>query len=207
MSANSEQVERIVREVLSRLGASTEALHQSNGNSDALVLNDRVLTGDILAARIGSADQIQVAPNTVLTPTAKDYIRQRNIEVTRQALIGPGPSPITLSAVVVDSTPALDRLIQDESIETTAIDCPDAAAEAAAAAVSNREADNALLFAAWTHRCAMVANRNPSARAAVASEAAEIASIRKTMKANIWCIDPVDRGYFELRNIVRGVAS
>ena len=207
MPVDSRLIERIVREVLTRLGTATTDVRGVNGTEQPAVLSDRVLTGDLLAERIGSATRIQISPDTLLTPTARDFVRHRKIDVVRVANNTQQTKPGCCAAIIVDSTPALERLIEDENLNASTNDCPDNAAEAAVNVIARGGNTSALLFAAWTHRCAMLANRHDRARAAVVNDASEIAPIRKLMRANIWCIDPAERSYFELRNIKRAIQS
>lgn len=207
MPVDSQLIDRIVREVLTRIGTSAGDVRSVNGAEQPAVLSDRVLTGDLLAERIGSATRIQISPDTLLTPTARDLVRHRKIEVTRAAKKIEGETTGGCSAIIVDTTPALERLVEDEKLKALTNDCPDNAAEAAVNAIIGDGNTSVLLFAAWTHRCAMLANRHDRARAAVVNDASEVAPVRKVMRANIWCIDPAKRSYFELRTIKRAVET
>ena len=51
--------------------------------ADVLHISERVITGEILAARHGSEPRIGVGTGAVLTPTAWDYIRRHRLAVDR----------------------------------------------------------------------------------------------------------------------------
>ena len=51
--------------------------------ADVLHISERVITGEILAARHGSETQVGVDTGAVLTPTAWDYIRRHRLTVDR----------------------------------------------------------------------------------------------------------------------------
>ncbi len=51
--------------------------------AQTLVVTDQVLTGDALRQRHRGEGVVQVAPRTVLTPSAWDFVRQQRLEVVR----------------------------------------------------------------------------------------------------------------------------
>jgi hypothetical protein len=103
--------------------------------------------------------------------------------------------------VVVNSTSAVDRVVTDFGISPAATDCPDDAAELAAASVRERKSI-VVVFAAWSHRVAMLANRHDKVRAAAIETAAQVRPVTKQMRPNVWCVDPRPLSYFELRNLI-----
>lgn len=67
--------------------------------ADVLYISERVITGEILAARHGSETRVGVDTGAVLTPTAWDYIRRHRLTVER------GAAPATTGAVPPPETP------------------------------------------------------------------------------------------------------
>ncbi len=213
MRTEREQIDRIVREVLSRLSASAAA-YQSNGHQpsppDRVIFTETVITGDMLSER-GAADQaVDIGEAAILTPTARDWIRSRNITVRRVTKHRNNTIQQTkhdTAVVVVNSTSVLEELLADAGLSPQSFDCPDDAAESAAERITSGIAGQAVVFAVWCHRAAMLANRHAKVRAAVIHEIPDVRRIAKQMKPNVWCLDPTDRGYIELRNLHRQIAA
>jgi hypothetical protein len=80
-------VERIVREVLRRLEASGERVGD-NGDASAtepreLVIAERVVTLERIAGRLGGVRRVVVRSRAVVTPSVRDELRDRKIELVR----------------------------------------------------------------------------------------------------------------------------
>jgi hypothetical protein len=179
---------------------------------EALVLSDRVLTEAILEEKLKGAKAVRFAAKAVLTPTARDYLRRNGVEwayATKGAAgrkaMGDGPA----AALVVRSTPTLARVIAEvlPGSRTELLSCPDDAAKLAVAEIARGGFARAVIFAGQTHRAACLANRHEAIKAVVVRDAAEVAAVRNQLRANVWCLDPTGRGYFELRNVVRAINS
>jgi hypothetical protein len=83
---NTELFERIVREVLRRLQAAGVKIEAADSPAVAaeLVLAERLVTLTTLDGRLRGVQRVVVPPRAVITPSARDELRDRNIElVTR----------------------------------------------------------------------------------------------------------------------------
>lgn len=216
MTTETELIERIVHEVLRRLGTPAETLRSNGSESGLLEINDAVVTGDLLAERVNGTTALKLGSKTVLTPSARDFIRANQLDVHRGDSRPDSPpaknsgrsASATSAAVrvlVVDNSAALDRALDDLALTAEKFDCPDAAAETAAEAIQRRDVHTVLLFASWNHRAAMLANRHDKVRAAAVNDAGRIAAAHKQMKPNVWCLDAGTGSYFELRNQIRSL--
>ena len=113
----SPDIERIVRDVLRRLeqdsagadsggaasrgsasggsaSAHTSAHDASGGQSGALVVHDRVVSLPQLEGRLEGVRRLQVAPSAVVTPSVRDLLRQRGIELCRDGAGRPGDDAV-----------------------------------------------------------------------------------------------------------------
>ena len=77
-------VERIVREVIRRLEAS--GVKVDNGDAPTaepreLVVVERVVTLERIAGRLGGVRRVVVPPRAVVTPSVRDELRDRKIEL------------------------------------------------------------------------------------------------------------------------------
>jgi hypothetical protein len=80
--------ESIVREVLRRLSqfnASQSTLnpHHSPPNSDALQLNERVISLAVIDGKLEGVKRIVVTDRAIITPAARDELKRRNIAFDR----------------------------------------------------------------------------------------------------------------------------
>jgi hypothetical protein len=208
MSSHGELIDRIVREVLSQLSDRAETV-RANGsdNSQAqTIISERVVTAELLTERVNGAATVIVGPKAVVTPSAWDLARSRNLTIQRDSA-RPANDVATsvVHAIVVNSTAAIERVAGDSTITWQSTDCPDAAAEIAADAVVRGGHAAVVIFAAWSHRVAMLANRHDKVRAAAIENASQVWAVTKQMRPNVWCVDPRPLSYFELRNLISAI--
>ena len=84
MTYSQEQVEWIVVEVLRRLGVARPEQHATPGGND-LHVADRVVTMRLIDGRLAGVSRLVVASRAVVTPAVKDELKQRKIELVREA--------------------------------------------------------------------------------------------------------------------------
>jgi hypothetical protein len=181
--------------------------------SNPVVLSERVITEAILEEKLSGANAVRFSPKAVLTPTARDYLRINDIEwaystkaaTDRRASGGNGP----IAALIVRTTPAVERVLADllPGARTELLGCPDDAAKLAIGEIVRGGFARAVIFAEQAHRAACLANRHEAVKAVAVRDAADVATIRKQLRANVWCLDPTSRGYFELRNVIRAITK
>lgn len=213
MNGQAELIDHIVNEVLRRLGppAGTVRTNGAEKRPAQTVINERVVTADLLAERVNGAATVVVGQKAVVTPSAWDLARSRNLTIqrengTRQETGGrqSGATEKAARMIVVNSTSAMERVISDSGFSSITTDCPDDAAEMAAEAANERKGP-VVVFAAWSHRVAMLANRHDKVRAAAIDSASQVRAVGKQMRPNVWCFDPRPLSYFELRNLISTV--
>lgn len=180
-------------------------------SSEPLFLPDRVITEAVLEAKLNGANIVQFVPKVVLTPTARDFLRVNKIawSYTRPSANSPKRNDAgAWAALIVHAAPTVERVVADLLPESRRelLGCPDDAAKLAIAEIARGGFSQAVIFAEQTHRAACFANRHESVKAVAVADAADVAAVRKQLRANVWCIDPTNRGYFELRNLVKAVS-
>jgi hypothetical protein len=208
MNNQAELIDHIVDEVLRRLGTAAETVRANGADHQTArtILTDRVVTADVLQEKTnGAAAIVVVGQKAVVTPSAWDLARSRNLTIQREnaAKLGNEHAAASESVrlIVVNSTSAVDRVLGESRNAATTTDCPDDAAEMAAEAVRERK-EPVAVFAAWSHRVAMLANRHDKVRAAVIESASQVRPVAKQMRPNVWCVDPRPLSYFELKNLI-----
>jgi hypothetical protein len=190
-----------------------------------LTLGELVITGPALEAAWKNHKQLQVASKAILTPSARDFLKKRKIEVIRTGSrpaanpAKPGSSPATPAVetsstvrwrvFVVQSHPQLDRVLEDATRGTsTKLDriVPGSVNEATAAAITaitRAEIDGGILLTHQTLVAACKANRNSKIRAAAIRTVADLNEARRQLAPNLICLDPAGKSYFELRNLLK----
>lgn len=81
MNVTPELIEQIIREVLSRL-MSADALTRTTTNSE-LMLAERLVTLRDIEDRLTGVTKLTVGFRTVVTPSVRDLLRQKKIELVR----------------------------------------------------------------------------------------------------------------------------
>ncbi len=190
-------------------------------------LDAAVITADILLTAATGGSTVTVTPRAIITPAAQDVARERGLEIVRQASPqAPSSAVVTAAAgattvaapaapkpgaliIVVRHTEHVQRLTSERSGSSRVeiAGCPDDAAALAISALCRGDAASAIIFAEQTHRAACLANRNERVKAVAVLDVGEARRVHKQLRANVWCIDPTGRSYFELHNLLRAIPS
>ena len=73
-------------------------------------IDDPVVTAQLLETRLGEDDgQVEISPGSKLTPSARDLLRARGIEVVPRPVAGPGPRPENPPSSVAASPGGTER--------------------------------------------------------------------------------------------------
>jgi hypothetical protein len=248
VAIDSSTIDRIVANVLQQLGANSGAAPSTERSSildpkpfsrdpqgsataagGRITLSDRVITADLLAERIDVATVVAIASRAILTPSARDFIKERGLQIDRAAPVSskaatspvtqgvgagaPIPHPSNLSSqrllVVVRNTDAVAKLWTDlqATWSRELLGCPDDAASLAVREIARGAVQAAVILAEQAHRAACLANRSPAVKAVAVRDAGEVAQVRRQLRANVWCIDPTPKSWFELRNLLSAVTK
>lgn len=198
---------------------SREATPSATGD----VIEANVVTADVLLGSMNGASQVTVGDRAIVTPAAWDAARERGVEIVRSSPRpmphGPGgkgdrePSndvshgvkPVGLGAlmIVVRNTDVVERVSEEvrSCWRREILGCPDDAASLAISTICRGDADTVVIIAEQTHRAACLANRNERVKAVAVADASDARRVRSQIRANVWCIDPTNRSWFELRNL------
>lgn len=107
MNVNPSEIERIVREVLSSMAASPLASATADSNqtiaiapSSSVSLRESVIGLEALRGVPSGITAIQVSSKAVVTPAARDWLRDRGVAITRGGENAAKPSVAATSTVV-----------------------------------------------------------------------------------------------------------
>jgi len=179
-----------------------------------LALTESVVTVASLASRVTSnIRRLVVSPRAVVTPSARDWLRNRSIELTRAsetAIANATAKPATVGKLYLHSTSPNSQMrswsqrIVDSGWEVESlVPCPAHQAAAELSAVLGPRNRLGLLLTRETLTAVCLANRHANVRAAEVStvDAARTAVLQ--IHANLLIVDPVRSGEFGLRRIVQ----
>lgn len=177
--------------------------------AEEVVISERVITAEILLRDLRGARRLVLAPKALLTPTAKDVIRTRRLEVVRQAPQGTPSTTVRRRWVILvgQALPAVTAAVgawrtAGGRLETALVGTPAEAAARAISAICRGEADEVLVISAQPESVACLANRNEAVRGVVLVEAPAVARLRESLRPNVWVVDAAPRGGFDLSSLL-----
>jgi hypothetical protein len=220
MTFTPEQFELIVQRVIQQLGTTPAATAPAPARESArpapaaepaaapgIRIAGHVITQELLAASATGAALVRIAGKAILTPSARDFVRQHGIKIVRDDGSSSGTATIRWQVLVTKSTPqiaaAIDGLPAGIVCDVRLLG---AAAEAAAQAISalcRGEAQQVVVFTEQPELVACLANRNDKVRAAAVAEMAAIERVRLHLQANLLALDPATRSVHELKSVLK----
>ncbi len=220
MSQPEDLINQIVRAVLKEIRSRSTAAPTlpagsagASGRDDVTLIDEPVITEDVLADITTNGKPIQIGPQAVLTPTARDFLKSHNVNWIRAAAGGATSTTRCWKAFIVQETEAAKQAIAELQRSTSVTwqqelaDCTDQAAQAAIDAICRAECEGVVILAKAAQRVACLANRNERVRASVVTDVRSVGTIRKCLGANVYVVCPRGRSFVELRNILRAVGS
>src|SRR5262249_13793454 len=115
---------------------------------------------------------------------------------------------VIISAATQNLIAAIDDLKRvDAQLSSEISGLPVEAAPHAVSCLTRAEATGVVLLTSEPAMSACRANRNPRVRAAEVRDARTLAAVRRQLGANLLCIDPSGRSYFELRKLLADCTS
>ncbi len=222
MTVSTTTIDRIVANVLSQLSPNEQRTESvvSQASSAKTVqsfkITETVITADVLE-NVQTGQSIQIPNKSIVTPAANDLIRERQLTINRSDITklkksnSDNRQPVgksKLSVAIVRHTEAVRSAISDlRDFSEELLSCPDDAAKYAISEICRSGVGTVLIFVEQTHRAACFANRNEKVKAVIVNDTGDVKAVRKQLRANVWCLDPTDRSYFELKNVLRAITQ
>jgi hypothetical protein len=175
-------------------------------HSNDLVIDTRVVTLESIAGRLNGAKQLVVTPGALVTPSVRDELRRRGIELKQESAVKKCSSLAPVLLVVGRASQDLDlavQMLRQEGIDvkTESTHCLIKATDMLAAAVAARS-----LGVLWTRHTAVamcLANRNKNLRAVLAASVAATAAAVAAVGANVLVVDPTAGTMYERKQVLR----
>ncbi|MCA9003819.1 MAG: hypothetical protein KDA70_01000 [Planctomycetaceae bacterium] len=211
MQFSEELVNQVVANVLSTLSRQGQVAHTGTALSDAsVVLTDKVITADLLAAKVKGQVAVGIAAGAILTPTAKDYLRQNQISVHRASTSAASTKQgAKWRAIVLTHSSAVENALTDLEQQTGAhwsqelSTSLDHAVQDAISSLCRADAAGVVLFASTAEKAACLANRNQKVRAAAVQDVNHLREVISQLGPNLICVNPKQKSFIELRNLVK----
>jgi hypothetical protein len=226
MDFTTEQIERVVREVLAEMkrapvspAVSTPVAKPKNPPIDrkkpsvaeqdgTLVVNSRVVTLAEVADRLPGKRRLVVRPGAVVTPAVRDALRQRNVvlEFTAAAANSGGCPPARLVLIAVltrfDVQSLAAALSGDGRKPVCHLrDCLISATDLLAEELAERDS---LMVLLTPHASAALclANRRPGVRAILAEDLQSLSRDVEAVGANVLIVNPKKVGRYPIQRMV-----
>jgi ribose 5-phosphate isomerase RpiB len=213
MPKPDEQIDRIVGEVLARLGTSAPSRSSRPAPIPAagalspgeLLIDDKVVSAATLQNRLSGVQRVMVSARAVVTPSARDLLKENNVSLVR-TLKAAAASSVELLLAKLDSrfdSAGLIRTLQNRGVAVQQMATAEGvkSIETIAHEISQRGKLGVILTGSVaTALCA--ANRHRGVRAAVASNRGELESAIREIGANVLVIDITRRSTLEVERMV-----
>ena len=212
-------IDRIVANVLEQLqpAAPRAVTPPAAATPSAVVqLSQAVITADVLSAAVKPGQTVQIGANSLLTPSARDWLRQHQIVWTRTtgqpderagaavAMRG----QLLLSTVTPAVRGAVDSLFRSvRNWQRQVVGPAREATEIAVRAIATADCDRVLITSRDAELVACLANRHQAVRAAVVTSAEHVQRLESSWSPNLWVVDPTARSLMELRNLFRACTA
>ncbi|HEY2759321.1 MAG TPA: hypothetical protein VGI75_01220 [Pirellulales bacterium] len=221
MSEANQNVDRIVSEVLARLRAGggsnnlvgptgSEAIAKSGNRGGDLMLNENVISEVTIADRLAGVERLIVPPRAVITPTARDILRDENVTIVRalKSPIGAVPPQLLLGiAGARFDAGELARSLRQQGIELQqwAGDGLPAIIDGLAKQLS--AGGRAMILTDNVTAALCLANRRREIRASNAANRGDVNEVLHSVGANLLVVDALRRGKFEVQRIAEAFAT
>jgi hypothetical protein len=207
-------IERIVNDVLAQLQPPVAVRPVTPAAAAEVHLHDAVITADVLQERLQAGQVLRIGSKSILTPTARDWLRERKIRwqrAGRHSAPAAGGS-IRRQLLIATVTPAVRTLREALPRELPGwkhelLGRPIELANAAVRAISTAEADLVVAISDAADVVVCRANRNSTVRAAAPTSAEHLRLLAEHLGPNVLVINPRGRTFVELRNLLRGCAA
>lgn len=222
MAHDSALVERIVASVLEQLQSRGAARVESPAPTAAplkaepkeLGLTHAVVTAAVLEQlTIPAGATLLVGPKTVLTPSAHDWLRQRQIAWKRSrtavsSAAGDGARWHLLASTVTPTVRSLlDQVSRSHaSWKRQLVGTAAEATETAVRSIATAETERVFVITGQADVVSCRANRNDRVRSAVIQSAEHLRGIEASLSPNVVVLDPQAKSLMELRQIVQACA-
>jgi hypothetical protein len=215
MAVAAEEIERFVREAIAGgvtnaeqiVGDVVARLRTNNESRQELTIASRVVTLGELEGKLEGIKQLVVPAKAVITPAARDLLRQKKIDVGYALPAKTANKPrLPLVVGVAETKYDATSLVQAIARAGTTVERLAQTGMVQAVREISEEATKGgklgLLLTGETAAALCFANRRVGVRAVAATSVVATPRAVQSIGANVLVIDPAGRGAFEMQRIV-----
>ena len=181
--------------------------------NNVAVIQSAVVTADLLAEKVGTNKSIRISPKAIITPAARDYLREKNITVesldsatTQNQTVKSETTQNGWHGLVVSASETLNACLQnlEKSLNgrwsQELSDSTSAAVKLARQEVARGNKRGYIIFTDKAATACCEVNRSEQVRGVVISRAADLPAIAE-VKANVICLPASGLSFMEYRQI------
>ncbi|MBD3674753.1 MAG: hypothetical protein HUJ26_14630 [Planctomycetaceae bacterium] len=218
MNIDAQAIDDIVAGVLSQLGMtstvaraprSSTTIQKPQSGQQPLRLSEIVITEELLSEKAVSAESLLIIQGAVITPSGRDWLRKHDVTWKRVNEAVTSAEKALWRLIVATPSEAIDKLNDEVTRWGWSVDCVSGSEEAAVCGVTslNEQTEGVVILTAEPERVACRANRHSHVRAASVAQVADITRVKQQLGVNLIAVCPGDRGFFELRNMMKTLAA
>jgi len=220
MSTEVALIDEIVSRVLKELrtaeavapSASAAAAPTAKPTPGEVTIGAAVVTGELLEKSIGGAKKVRIAPKAILTPSARDFIRQRGLEIVRETAPSAKAPAAAWRVLISSAGPQVGSALDDLRSSGVGFDRQltgtiEEAISAATSVLSRGEMKGIVVLTGSPELAACLANRCERIHAVALRDVTALSDIRRQFQPNLIAIDSVNKNTFELRQTLKAVLT
>ena len=218
MNFDAQAIDDIVAGVLSQLGMtsivdralqSSQPVQPGTASQQGLALTETVITEDLLAEKAVGAESLLILKGAVITPSGRDWLRKHDVTWKRVSETTTTAEKSLWRLIVATPSEAIDKLNDEVTRWGWTVDCVSGSEEAAVCGVTslNEETEGVVILTSEPERVACRANRHSHVRAASVAQVTDVARVKQQLGVNLIAVCPGQRGFFELRNMMKTLAA
>jgi ribose 5-phosphate isomerase RpiB len=217
MNFTPEQVDLIVQRVLEHLVSPAAARvandtapavgDRSSAGSKGVRIDEPVITQALLAESVNGSATVSIGAKAILTPSARDFVRARGIEIIREKLQSTARSArcqVIVARWLPQAESVLDGLRQEGIVcDRKLSGTPAEVAALATSSLCRGEAELVVVLTDQPELTVCLANRNERIRAAAVGDSSSVERVVKSMQANLLAVDPSGGNILELKSTLK----
>jgi len=221
MSVTDVDIDQIVRQVLRQLAGSSPAARPLETAPRAradmaatmateLHVSEPVITLSHLKGQLEGIKSVSVRRTAVITPAARDLLKQKQIELIRlqDTAKQPAGSVVLGAAETKYDAAGLTRMLTQQGISTERLEqCGLAAVVEELIDAVARGGKIGILLTRQTAAALCLANRTRGVQAVLATSEESTRAARTTLAANLLVVDPQGKAAHELAGMIRLCAT
>ncbi|MFK7777360.1 MAG: hypothetical protein QM501_04475 [Gimesia sp.] len=221
MQFSEELVNQVVANVLSAIsqqgdvGQAVEIAPSDTTPDSSVVLSEKVITAGLLAEKVKGQSVVGIASGSILTPSAKDYLREFNVSVHRPTSVASSSKEqgTLWRAIVLANSSAVENTLETIEQQTNTrwsqelSASLDEAVKDAISSLCRADAAGVVLFTETAEKAACLANRNQKIRAVAIQDVNQLRTVITQMSPNLICVNPAQKSFIELRNLIKAFAK